>query len=505
MKIYKNYLITFMVCLLSISLFFRPQMKIQAQGININWQPPVNISNSPSTSTDPFLLADPAGFAHLFWAEKTGPAPGNSADTILYSVWNGQTWTKPVDLYLSPLSDGNPVATYPRGVFDENGIIHLIWMTLPNFPRYALNYQQILSRNGTLLNSESSPSRLAEDLTGQQYSADIAYNPEQGLHVIYARGTGGIEGRAITYISSPDKGETWSYPRDIYKFSDPKRGGSNLKILLEPPNYIYLSWTEWDESGNGQAVYFTYSEDNGVTWANPFPLSVRLENEYERDWNNFALLGPGELVSIWEGGFRAYRGVMYSYDHGKTWTTPYDVFPTLIGDNGAVQFAKDSLNRLHVFIANRIREGYDVYGDRLGLWHSIYLGDERWSKPAIATVYGEDTNMTNPTVTIVGGNTIIAAWYGSQIYEINVMTGTITDAPSLLPTPWPTIQPLSAELATFTPESPDSTSEPSASPIPDFSNNSPPSNPGEVVYLSIIFPVVVIVSIVFYYRKKGRR
>ncbi|GIV66504.1 MAG: hypothetical protein KatS3mg047_0897 [Bellilinea sp.] len=502
----KSIVLKIILIFLGFTVVANPVDIVFAQIPDINWQRPINISKSETTSTDPFLLADPAGLAHLFWAEKTGPAPGNSADTIMYALWNGSTWTQPIDIYISPLSDGNPVAVYPRAVIDEKGTIHLIWMTLPNFPKYALNYRRVSSWESTNMNSWSEPIKLNTNLTGQQYSADIAYNPTQGLHLVYATGTGGLEGRAITYQSSSDRGNTWSEPRDIHQFIDPERGGSNIRILLDEPGYIYVSWTEWDRSGNGQAVYFTYSEDNGATWATPFPLSVRLENEYERDWNNLALLGSGHLVSIWEGGFRAYRGAMFSYDHGKTWTTPYDVFPTLIGDNGAVQFAQDSKGRLHAFIANRIREGYDIYGSRLGLWHSLYLGEERWSKPNIASVFGDDTNMTNPTVTIVNGNTIVAAWYGSQIYEIYVMTGTISDAPPLSPIPWPRITPTIENeiIENKTPiiENPLSESPPQNE---SFSNTSLPQNIGESIYLSAVLPAVLIIAFFVYrYSKKHR-
>ncbi len=496
----------FFALLLAAFLFGQSTGIAGAQVPNINWQQPINISNSESTSTDPFLLADPAGYAHLFWAEKTRATPGNAADTIMYSKWDGSIWTRPMDIYISPLSDGNPVSVYPRAAIDEEGTIHLIWMTLPNFPRHALNYRQVSSWETTKLSSWSEPVRLSTNLTGQQYSADIAYNPKQGLHIVYATGTGGIEGRAITYQNSPDKGATWSEPQNIYTFSDPERGGSNLKILLEAPNHVYISWTEWDRSGNGQAVYFTYSEDNGQTWAIPFPLGLRLENEYERDYNNMELLGPGHLVSIWEGGFRAYRGAMYSYDHGKTWTAPFDVFPMLIGDNGAVQFAKDSKDRLHVFVANRIREGYDFYGNRLGLWHSIYLGEERWSKPSIASVYGNDENMTNPTVTIVNGNTIVAAWYGSQIYEIYVMTGKIENTPNTIPTPWvkyTSTKETSLGLS-ITPEqnfTPTNQADFKETTDPRFLNNPPPSNPGTSIYLSAILPIVFIIFFVIFHNR----
>ena len=45
--------------------------------------------------------------------------------------------------------------------------------------------------------------------------------------------------------------------------------------------------------------------------------------------------------------------------------------------------------------------------------------------------------MVNPKVAIVGGNRIVAVWYTPPIFEINVMTGVITDAPAVPVKPWP--------------------------------------------------------------------
>ena len=93
-----------------------------AQTDEITWSTPINLSNTPdNTSTDPFLLSDPAGYIHLFWAEKTGPDEGQAADTLMYSRWDGESWTQPIDLfYVSPDGDNHSLV-YPRGVMDESG------------------------------------------------------------------------------------------------------------------------------------------------------------------------------------------------------------------------------------------------------------------------------------------------------------------------------------------------------------------------------------------------
>lgn len=412
-------------------------MPALAQVDEIVWQPEINLSNSASTSTDPFLLSDPAGRVHLFWAEKLGEAVGNSPDTILYTYWDGNSWAQPSDIQFAPLSDGNPIIGYPDAVIDSSGDIHLIWQQQPNFPNYSLYYSTAHSWEAAYATAWSQPRILAPDLTGTKYSIAIAFREPDEIHVVYARGNTSPnpgERRAVTYLVSKDGGENWSQPVDIYQSVDIIRGASDTNLLLEDPDRIYVSWTEWDDTGNGQVVYFSRSLDNGATWEAPIALAKRYGLEYERDWNSLALIGENQLVSIWEGGWRAYRHVMYSSDAGETWTDPVDAFPYLIGDNGAVQFVKDGDGRLHCFVASRVREGILDRPDVQGLWHSVLEQGRRWREPLLMA---QSDGITNPHVAIVNGNRIVAVWYESQVYDIIAKTGTIESASFIPSVDWP--------------------------------------------------------------------
>jgi hypothetical protein len=412
----------------------------QAQSSDIIWSQPINVSNSPGlTSTDVFLLGDPGGKAHLFWGEKKSDIPGNQPDTLMYTAWDGNTWARPIDIFFSPISDGTPIAAYPRAIMDDRGYIHLIWLTQPNFPRYSLNYSVAYAPRASDAHAWKPKVVLAEDLTGTKYSLDIAFNPEQGIHILYARveqGDNPPEERAVTHISSSDYGETWSDPQDIYTVRDLNGGASDVRMLLEPPANVYSSWTQWGISGNGQGIVFTQSTDSGDTWEQARMLVKRIGNEYERDWNNMASLGPGQIVTIFEGGWRAYRNAMYSFDAGESWSDPVDIFPWLIGENGSVEFARDSTDKLHLFIAQRVREGMEKYGDtdREGLWHSVWEGAQRWSEPTLSNGLNA---MINPKVVIINGNQVVAAWYAPPDYEIITMIGRITEAPYTEPISWP--------------------------------------------------------------------
>lgn len=491
---------------IGLAVFLLPGAQAAAQRIDIEWSRPVNLSNSTTTSTDPFLLSDPAGVAHLFWAEKRGETPGNQADTIIYTSWNGLTWSEPVDIFISPLSDGNPMATFPRAVLDEDGQIHLIWMSQPNYPSFSLNYSTVPAWEASESGAWAPPRQISNDLTGQKYSADIAYHPDMGLHVAYARGIGRVGGRGVAYIHSADGGVTWSEPVNIYNTAASDRGASDIRLLLDPPNRMYASWTEWDRSGNGQAVYFAASTDKGQTWEKPFPLAVRRGDEYERDWNNMVLLGPGRLVSVWEGGFRAYRGSMVSEDGGATWSPPVDAFPWLIGDNGSVEFVRDGSNRLHLFLANRVREGYEeAYGNKFGLWHSVWQEDGRWGEPTLQTFMGGEEGMTNPKVTVIRGNQIIAVWYGSMVYEIIAQVGTIQGADEILPVAWEKKPALTPTTAVITP---DATVVEIPGPSPTatvhFEDVTAAENPGNPVFVGAFSTIAFIVAAIVFFARQNR-
>lgn len=422
----------------------------------------------------------------------------------MYATWDGTVWSKPIDIFFSPESDGTPVVAYPRAVVDDRGYLHLIWLAQPNFPRYALYYSSVYLPRSNDVRAWRPRVVLADDLSGTKYSADIAFNPEQGLHVAYARveqGDNPPEERAVTYIASTDYGETWSDPKDIYTIRDLQGGASDVRLLLEPPANIYSSWTQWDVTGNGQAIVFARSLDNGQNWDPPKRIAVRIGNEYERDWNNMALLGPGQIVTMFEGGWRAYRNAMYTYDAGSTWSEPVDVFPWLIGENGSVEFLRDSTGKLHLFIAQRVREGYTDRGDQnlAALWRSEWEGGQRWSEPEFV---GALVNLINPKATIAGGNQIVTAWYTQNELEIQVMTGKIQNAPPLVQEFLPTEIPADTTIptATHSAETVLPTQTPSI-----FSTDTPsnlPSGSGTPLALGISISLILIVGTFFIFKRR---
>jgi len=478
-----------------------PQQRGNAAAMNseIVWEAPRNISNSPeSTSTDPFLLSDPTGKVHLFWAEKMSAIEGNQPDTLMYTVWDGKNWFKSTDIFFAPESDGTPIIAYPHAVIDSTGKIHLIWLAQPNFPNYTLFYSSAFAPDALLADNWSHQIALASDLTGTKYSIDIAFRAEQEIHVVYARvqqGSGAREERAVSYTRSLDGGISWSDPIDIASIKDTQSGASDTRILMDTDQRIYTTWTEWGESGLGEAIYFSKSLDNGDTWKPPIALSRKIGNEYERDWSNIQIIGNNHLVVMWEGGWRAYRQAQYSEDGGETWSKPIDTFPWLIGENGTVEFARDSNDQLHLFIAQRVREGYESRGDgnNAAIWHSQWRGDHYWTEPTQVT---EAVNLINPKVVITAGNLAVATWYTQRDLEIMVSVGQISGAPRIIQSAWDRseILDIPQQEAFEVTETPTMPSANSITPVPqdqvglmDQAGGNDPTRPVAIGIVSVLF------------------
>ena len=286
-----------------LGIIFLTSSPVRAQSDEIDWSPPINISKSPEkASVEPFILADPAGYAHLFWGEKTLDVIGNQPDTMMYSVWNGQYWTVPIDIFSAPAA-GNPQIHFPTAVIDGQGIIHLIWIMQPNFPNFSLYYSSAPATEASSALAWKEPVVLASDLTGTNYSYDIELGAEQDIHIVYSRGAQGEvlnEERAVSYIYSADRGTSWASPVDLHYFRNLERGASNNRLVFEPPNNLYTSFSEWGSDGNGKILHFIRSLDNGESWEEFVILTEAIPGEYERDWNNLTVSGEGQLIAMWE-------------------------------------------------------------------------------------------------------------------------------------------------------------------------------------------------------------
>jgi hypothetical protein len=471
----------------------------------------VNLPTRQDSAPATISSRDPAGAVHLFWTERVAGSPNaqpDTPDTLMYARWEDGRWSQPLDIFFSPREVYNKRVNSPRAVMDKAGTIHLIWIG----PDYRLFYSSAPASSANSAQAWRPQELIAYDQAGTQFSADIAYGPPDTLHILYGAGTGGglpadnRTNRAVVYIRSEDGGATWSDPVDVFTILDPTHGPSNIRLYADPLGPLYATWTEWDSSGNGQAIYFARSPDGGHTWQPAVVLDRRIGEEYERDWTALEKLDDGSLVALWEGGSRAYPQSQYSYDGGENWSRPIDTFYWLIADNGFAEFERDSAGRLHVFLSRRIREGLEDRCDsfpRCGdwestntLWHSVWEGGTNWREPRPAGDFiAPGIGGNYPSVATSLGNKLFAVWFGYTEGEIELMQCEIEDAPALASVPWPVQTPSPTQVAVATHPAPSPTSTRAVPPAPLSSPEpaAPQGLPPEMIVALGLGPAIVLV------------
>ena len=174
-----------------------------------------------------------------------------------------------------------------------------------------------------------------------------------GVYDIRYRGGGDLPGDIDVGMSrSTDGGQTWEKMKNIMDMgNDPKwryDGVGDPAVLVDNGNgriWVIGTWSHgnrsWHGSGQGMTpeetgqLMLVYSDDDGVSWSEPINITEQVKKP---EWH-FLLQGPGAGITMKNGTivFAAqyqdgdkhangrkkgtpYSTILYSKDHGKTWT-----------------------------------------------------------------------------------------------------------------------------------------------------------------------------------------
>ncbi len=278
----------------------------------------------------------------------------------------------------------------------------------------------------------------------------------------------------IFYRRSTDNGVTWSAPVNL---SRSPTGSTKPQIKLDGTGGVYVTWDEgWDfYSGRGSphSVAYTYSPDNGQTWAAPTifraPTSVGAPQQI-----TLGIDGAGRLVIVWrvEAGLRPESREVYyqvSSNRGQTWSAPRRLEGVNARDwlTGLDSYttATDSAGHVHLALVTQTNE---ITSTQYSLVHLEWDG-LRWSAPE--AVFTSEDLPEWPRLAIGGGNQVFLTWFVRPKEEIwsgghyTVWASHMeADAPRIVSTPLPTPQP----SPTPTPIPP--TPTPTPLPLPPRSN-----------------------------------
>jgi hypothetical protein len=241
--------------------------------------------------------------------------PGADDDEV-YVAWG--SWGEPPRIAVSTdgaQSLGDPISAVPEAHRDEAGASHPEVVVDDEGAVYVL-FTGALEEDGEdrlilTRSDDRGQTFTAHDVTDPAEPspayAMMAWSPEGGprgsLHVAYEHdpaeqptGT-----RDIFYQRSTDGGETWSEPQQLNDDGpDGAAGQYQARVDVAPNGRVDVVWFDFRHGQERYAndVYYTFSEDNGDTWADNVRVTDQSVNRHIGAWSNdFDMRAPPGLAS----------------------------------------------------------------------------------------------------------------------------------------------------------------------------------------------------------------
>lgn len=415
------------LAIVGLALLWSQPLQAQVQGKE--WTAPQRLSSPGVENAGAVeMVPDQYGRLHLFWSEVS---PEDEVSTIQYTVFDGEVWLEPVDIFVTP--PRAEIVSYAADV-DEQGTLHLVWVENSSGPVY---YAKAPATDALSAHAWSAP----VEISVSAYEVDLIV--KQGvIHLLYTVYFADEPG--VYYVRSEDNGASWSSP---YWFDpDIPLNDAPFVIQFEPDdrNGLHVVWYYQIldiVSVPGHWVRYAHSLDGGKSWSDPFTIDVA---ESESDPMELRLPYPSLAVTgdqihvVWAGTSDTEREHRYSLDRGETWTETERVMGNLHGQGLGGGFVKDAVGRLHYFAQIRWPQG---------VYHVVWDQDH-WLSPSmiylIARSDAEGRNgryhAHNVRAGVRAGSQLVVTFTDEATGPLYVMYSTLEDIVPLpaLPTPTPT-------------------------------------------------------------------
>lgn len=360
---------------------------------DVEWSDPVLLSSPEVDAWAPTIAVDRAGNVHVVWSQTMTPdPPTGEGDTLFYARWDGNSWTQPVDVLVSPMG----AAEWPDLAVTPDGMLHLVWGT--GGQGSQLLYSQAPACCAVSPHNWSEPVSLYQPILS---TPTIVADELGRLHVAYASSETGN----ILYQSSEDGGITWSAEAQI--FSEIRTLGEYAiwpRLAVDARGRVHLVWTvlPWP----GRAVLYARSDDGGRSWNQPELIDSADRGTYASDgygpiYIDVEAKGIDEVHLIWDGAPTVERNHVWSSDGGETWSTRSLLFPEVstTGRSGwnDMGFASDST--LHA--VSLLSSGPPLHA----MWDGV-----RWSASDRIVTQGPAASGELLQLAISRGSTLHVVW-----------------------------------------------------------------------------------------------
>ena len=420
----------FLFCLsalLMLVLLITLSGRAAAEG-TVTWSEPVNLSNSPTGSVYPAILADPYGYVHVFWTEDISGQPVRPSEelqkpgnTIMYRRWDGASWTDPVDVLAVP---GDDVAEFISVDIDPAGRILATWSGQSN-----IYFSSAPAWDAGNVHAWTEPVAIAAENARSMRESAIAATPSGGIHVIYAtRGTS----PGVYDVSLNEDGTLQGAPVAISAPLSPLEVGyANVRLISDSEGHLHATWQSFQKDGYGQGVYYSQSLDDGANWSTPELLRYRESGDTWVEWPYLTAGRDRDLYLIYVDGTNKGRAFRVSRDGGSTWSKPKTILEELEGINGYVATLLDASGQVHLVGPMRTRSDQTN-----GIYHSVLSGDT--FVPVAPVVIDGHAGTTSGAIhymaaTVRLGNELHLVWNeirGSEIWYVKGTINSVDPAPA---------------------------------------------------------------------------
>lgn len=329
-----------------------------AQGQGGGWSEPYRLSSEAGSSSEGYLVADRYGYVHCLWTELLF----NNGDTVIkYARFDGTTWTKPNDIYVT----GQGIRNVSPFV-DQRGLLHIAWSEGETGVAY---YSSAPANNALSVQNWTTPIRINVPAR----PVFITVDSKDVLHIVYINQT---EESGVYYIRSEDGGIKWTAPLWLDPDIRPGYIPDSLHFEIDEEDGLHAAWFYGtrEVSGEPDWVRYTHSLDGGHSWSTPLTIDKAVEgSDYGLTNASPTMIVQGKNVHvIWAAGDLPYRQHRFSTDSGLTWSTPVQIFGELHGQ-AFDGLTVDGDGRIHFF--GQIRYP-------MGIWHA-YWDESGWSIPSL--------------------------------------------------------------------------------------------------------------------------